>query len=489
MSRPATSKRLLSHSLALYLAVLGAASMAYYHQGLFIPRSNAMLEARGLGNGYSFGNDFYQIWLASRLWFFARIDPYSPEMTRDIQIGLYGRPLDPNRPADLKDRRIFPYPAFAEILFWPAALFPFTVVRVAVLGLLIPATVATVLVWMRALSWHLQWPFLLITLLLVLCSYPALEGFYAGQVGLLVGFLFAASILSIQQGRLLQSGVLLGLTTIKPQVIVLAALYLLAWTAYDWRKRRSFCVGFVGTVLLLVGGAFVIWPHWISSWLHVVVMYRGYTGPPLVQELLTTMGLGSAATPTIVVTAACIAVALTLAWQNRSATSNSLAFWWTLGTLLAITVIALLPRQAGECRAKLGHPLRLLDRVLLERFRVQTPTPKPPGGVECDRREPRAWVARDGAAFECALRIEERRLHHILGIVAVVQLPLDEPDQTGAMLAVKSLDLDGHTEPVPARRGRLTLLPGATRAGAPGRGRRTRCPARRGSAQRRRPRR
>jgi len=346
MSRPATSKRLLSHSLALYLAVLGAASMAYYHQGLFIPRSNAMLEARGLGNGYSFGNDFYQIWLASRLWFFARIDPYSPEMTRDIQIGLYGRPLDPNRPADLKDRRIFPYPAFAEILFWPAALFPFTVVRVAVLGLLIPATVATVLVWMRALSWHLQRPFLLITLLLVLCSYPALEGFYAGQVGLLVGFLFAASILSIQQGRLLQSGVLLGLTTIKPQVIVLAALYLLAWTAYDWRKRRSFCVGFVGTVLLLVGGAFVIWPHWISSWLHVVVMYRGYTGPPLVQELLTTMGLGSAATPTIVVTAACIAVALTLAWQNRSATSNSLAFWWTLGTLLAITVIALLPRQA-----------------------------------------------------------------------------------------------------------------------------------------------
>jgi len=346
MSRPATSKRLLSHSLALYLAVLGAASMAYYHQGLFIPRSNAMLEARGLGNGYSFGNDFYQIWLASRLWFFARIDPYSPEMTRDIQIGLYGRPLDANRPADLKERRIFPYPAFAEILFWPAALFPFTVVRVAVLGLLIPATVATVLVWMRALSWHLQWPFLLITLLLVLCSYPALEGFYAGQVGLLAGFLFAASILSIQQGRLLQSGVLLGLTTIKPQVILLAALYLLAWTAYDWRKRRSFCVGFVGTVLLLVGGAFVIWPHWISSWLHVVVMYRGYTGPPLVQELLTTMGLGSAATPTIVVTAACIAVALTLAWQNRSATSNSLAFWWTLGTLLAITVIALLPRQA-----------------------------------------------------------------------------------------------------------------------------------------------
>jgi hypothetical protein len=37
-------------------------------------------------------------------------------------------------------------------------------------------------------------------------------------------------------------------------------------------------------------------------------------------------------------------------------------------------------------------------------------------------------VSRDRAALEGTLRIEERRLHHILGIVMVVQLALDESD-------------------------------------------------------------
>ncbi len=53
-------------------------------------------------------------------------------MTREIQVGLYGRPLDPNRPGDPVDRRVFPYPAFTDLLFWPAAEFPFESMRVAV---------------------------------------------------------------------------------------------------------------------------------------------------------------------------------------------------------------------------------------------------------------------------------------------------------------------------------------------------------------------
>ena len=90
--------------LALCLALAGAASMLYYHQGLFMPQVVAVRTAQGLGNGYSFGNDFYQVWLGAREWLHERRDPYSPEMTRDIQIGLYGRPLD--RPGDQVDRRV-----------------------------------------------------------------------------------------------------------------------------------------------------------------------------------------------------------------------------------------------------------------------------------------------------------------------------------------------------------------------------------------------
>jgi flavin reductase (DIM6/NTAB) family NADH-FMN oxidoreductase RutF len=61
-------------------------------------------------------------------------------------------------------------------------------------------------------------------------------------------------------------------------------------------------------------------------------------------------------------------------------------------------------------------------------------------------------IPRDRAAFESALRIEERRLHHVLGIVMVPQLTFDESNQPGAVLPIQLLDLGGHAYSVPAQR-------------------------------------
>ena len=72
------------------------------------------------------------------------------KMTRDIQIGLYGRPLDATRAGDPVDRRVFPYPAYADLLFWPAAQVPFPAIRIVVLVALFALTVATPLLWLRA---------------------------------------------------------------------------------------------------------------------------------------------------------------------------------------------------------------------------------------------------------------------------------------------------------------------------------------------------
>lgn len=333
--------------LALSLALLGASSMLFYEFDIFLPRAREVLAAKGLGNGYAFGNDFYQVWLASRECLRQRRDPYSLAITREIQIGLYGRPLDPHLPGDPKDLRAFPYPAFTEILFWPAAQFPFAVVRVAVVCLLASLTFASIALWTRALHWRLAWPWLGVLYLLILCSYPMLEGLYAAQLGLLVAFLLAASLLASQRGKLLLSGTLMALTTIKPQVTLLAILYLLLWSSHDWRKRGLFGVSFCLTVLLLAGGALVVWPHWIQLWLQVVVRYHGYTGTPLVNEILSTLlGTRAAGPATIVVIVMLGITSAMLAWTNRKVSTDSLEFWFTLSCLLTITTIALLPRQA-----------------------------------------------------------------------------------------------------------------------------------------------
>src|ERR1051326_8600783 len=75
--------------LTLSLALLGAASMIGYHLGLFIPRILAVRALNG-DRGYSFGDDFYPIWLTARQWRSEHLDLYGRKMTREIQMGLFG---------------------------------------------------------------------------------------------------------------------------------------------------------------------------------------------------------------------------------------------------------------------------------------------------------------------------------------------------------------------------------------------------------------
>jgi hypothetical protein len=343
-SLPHRSPRIIV--LALSLSIVGTASMLHYYFDLFIPRALEVLASKGLGNGYSFGNDLYQVWLTSHASPHLR-DLYSPEMTRAIQTGLYGRPLDPRLPSDPIDRRSFPYPAFIHLLFWPAAKVPFPLLRALVVCLLALLTGLTVLLWMKVWSWRPRQPWRTIILLLVLSSYPVLEGLYAGQVGLLVGFLLAAAIYALQRGQLLLSGVLMALTTVKPQVTLLVILYLLVWTSHDWAKRVRFCLGFCLTMFVLVGASLAIWPHWIQSWMQLVVEYHGYTPPPLLTAVLAVAVAPHIVGPvSFAAILALLVSAIALAWAKRADAPDSFEFGLTLSLLLGITVVALLPGQA-----------------------------------------------------------------------------------------------------------------------------------------------
>jgi hypothetical protein len=344
MAESHTEARIFSSTLALFLAVVGSASMLYYHQGLFMPRVAAVRAVEGLGQGYSFGNDFYQVWRTSRELSGQRRNPYTSEMTREIQIGLYGRLLDPKRPTDPVDQRRFPYPAFTDLLFWPTAYLPFETVRIWVTCILAILTMASVLMWLRAMSWPLEWRWVAVIVLLLLSSYQALEGLYAGQIGFLVAFLLSSSILALQRERLLFSGFLMALTTVKPQVTGLTILFLLLWSLYNWRVRGRFCVGLIATLALLLGASLAVFPHWIESWLHTVLAYHNYTSPPVITvELTSWLTHGLSGPVTILLTIGSVVAGMALMWLNRAATPDSLPFWMTLTILLCITVITILP--------------------------------------------------------------------------------------------------------------------------------------------------
>jgi hypothetical protein len=365
MAPTEAENRTISPTLALCLALIGAASMLYYHQGLFMPRVVAVRVANGLGHGYSFGNDFYQVWLSARELFRQRLDPYSPEMTREIQVGLYGRPLDPDRPGDPVDRRVFPYPAYTDLLFWPVTLFSFSAVRIVVLFGLIAMTAATPLLWLRALNWNVDWKWSAVLVLLTLCSYAALEGLFAGQLGLMVAFLLALSLGAIRRERYFLSGILLALTTIKPQNTALVILFLILWALQNLHSRRGFLVGFFSTLGVLLATSLAVLPHWIASWTHTVLAYRHYTRPPLITEVVTSsLGPQLMRPATILLTAISLLVAVVLAWRYRAADFGSREFWLTLGILLSITAVVVLPGQAVY-----DHLILLPGILLVIRYR------------------------------------------------------------------------------------------------------------------------
>ncbi len=331
--------------IALALALIGSAAMLNYYLNWFLPRAREVRAARQLV-GYSFGNDLYTVWYGAHAEMQGHRDLYSPDIAHEIQMALYGRSIDPSRPGDPKDLRIFGYPAFTALLFWPLSIFSFEIARLVYLFIQIPLIVATVLLWMRALSWHPDWTWTSALCLLVLTSYPALEALYAGQVGVVVSFVLAASIVALQRGRLLLAGALMALGTIKPHVMLLPILYLGLWTLYDWRRRRMFCAGLLLTEALLVGTALIVWPNWIQSWINVVVRYQGYTPPSLTIQMLTTLAGPAVRPAALLAMAGLLLVSIVLSWKNRSASPHSPEFQFTLAILLSIAVGVLLPGHA-----------------------------------------------------------------------------------------------------------------------------------------------
>jgi hypothetical protein len=330
-----------SHSV-LFLAIICAAGMTYYHLVLLVPRAIEKRTAQGLGGGYSFGADFYPIWLTSRESLLHHREPYSPQTTRQIQMGLFGRPLE-GRYSDPPDDRAFANPAFAVILVWPVALFPFPVVRVALAVILLFATASSIVLWVSVLRLRADPEMFASFLLLTLSSYAVLEGLYAEQMGLLVGFLLAASLAALVGERCFLSGSLLALTLVKPQMTILIAVYLLFCSLAQWKSHRQFLAGFLLVSAALGTSSVLLWPRWIPEWFRLVKDYRQHSTPPLVDYLLGD-SLGSLLGPILI--AALLVGALAVAWRMRHVSPASSEFGLTVSLLLAVTSTTLLPGHA-----------------------------------------------------------------------------------------------------------------------------------------------
>ena len=131
--------------------------MWFYVQWVLVPYQKADAAAHGRPRGNL--SDLYPRWLGTRELLLHHRDPYSSEVTREIQIGYYGRPLDPGRIDDPrfnepKDQQGFAYPLHVIFLLAPTIGLPFPVVQTGFRWLLVILTLASVLLWLRVVRWR-----------------------------------------------------------------------------------------------------------------------------------------------------------------------------------------------------------------------------------------------------------------------------------------------------------------------------------------------
>ena len=268
--------------LSILAALVLAGSMWFYVEHLLVPYQVSSAAAHGEPRGNL--SDLYPRWVGTRELLLHGRDPYSADVTREIQAGYWGRPLDSSRANDPKDESRFAYPVYVVFLLAPTSSLPFPALRIAASWILGTLTALSVPLWLRVLRWRPSYDTSAILLLLTLSSYSAVQGIKLQQLSLLVCALMAASLVLLVDGHLVAAGALLAVATIKPQLVVFLAAWLTLWAMNDWRERQRFFWSFLGTWLLLAGAGSICSPAGSagsSTQLSPTSITRGHLHPRL----------------------------------------------------------------------------------------------------------------------------------------------------------------------------------------------------------------
>jgi hypothetical protein len=342
--------------LALAASVLVCVGVWHWAETVLVPANTAKVLAahRPMGNN----SDLYPRWLGARELFLQGGDPYSAQVTREIQNGFYGRPLDPTNPSDPSARESFVYPLYVVFLLAPTVTLPFPVVAEIFRWILLLSIALSVPLWMRAVSIRAPWQVGVCGMFLAVSSYPSIEEYSQQNLTALVVLFLAAAAASAVRNKLMLSGFLLALATVKPDITIAVVFWLLVW-ATGYRERRRLIWAFAGSMAILLAGAQAISPGWVGRFFAAVREYPTYgTDPSVLQVLL----------PPLIAELLLAALALFLfvmCWRSRKAAADSDRFGWTLALVTAGTLVAI-PKLAAYNQLLLIPALLVLLRHRLQ---------------------------------------------------------------------------------------------------------------------------
>jgi hypothetical protein len=330
--------RALRRWCALGASVALCAGLWYWAIVIFAPANTASAQQqnRPIGNN----SDLYARWYGTRELLVHHRDPYSRDITREVQAGFYGRPLDSRNAADPTAQEGFNYPVFTVFLVAPFAGLRFAAAQTLFRWLLVFAAAGSVPAWMKALGIPLRSRLVLVGMVLTAGTFASVMEFYQQNLAALVIFLLAVAMASVARGWLTLAGFLLALSTIKPEIAGLMVLWCLFWTAGHWKKRYPLLASFSATLATLMVAAEIALPHWIGRFLDAIREYQISDADLPLSEVLLSRFAGR------LVSFSLICLLMVLFWRWKASEADSEDFQRGIAWAAAVTLFVV-PKLAA----------------------------------------------------------------------------------------------------------------------------------------------
>lgn len=219
------------------------------------------------------GNDFIPRWLGTRLFLTERQNPYSDETTASIQDFIYGRAAEEG-----EDQQLFVYPYYSMLVFSPfASIEEYALARGLWMTVLEISLIAISVISLKLLNWRPSVFQFGLFFFFTLTWYHGVRPIINGNASVLVALFIAGVLLLIRFGFDQYAGILLALTSIKPQMVVLFIPLTILWGLSNrrWALARSSGVAF----FILLIGSIILQPNWILLNIRQIATYPSYTEP------------------------------------------------------------------------------------------------------------------------------------------------------------------------------------------------------------------
>jgi hypothetical protein len=307
------------------------------------------------------GNDFLARWNGAHEWLINGSNPYTNQVSEVAQKMIYGRLANPLKGEDVAH---FVYPIYSMLFFAPFALMDYTLARAVWMTVLELAMVALTFISLRLSGWKIKPISLAGILIFSILWYCSVRTIILGQFSGINALLILISLLCIKTEHDQVAGILLALSTSKPQMSYLLIIFVIFWAIRSSRHR--IWISFFAAMIIMTVVGWLLLPGWPVGWIQQLMNYPGYT-----DRIGSIVSIIAGVTPGIkdqVSTGLMIVFYVYMVFEWLRTRGNDIpTFLWTAYVTLVITNFVAY-RTATPHYVALLAPIFLVSKVIGERW-------------------------------------------------------------------------------------------------------------------------